>query len=494
MNKALLAMRHIQKYFPGVHALDDCCLELASGEVMALIGENGAGKSTLMKILTGIYEMDSGEILLEGKNVQFHSPIEAQAHGVYIIHQELNLMGDLTVAENIYIGREPMRGFMIDQRKLLRMAQDLLHRLHMNIPADEKVKKLSIAQQQMVEVAKALSNDQIKLLIMDEPTASLTDVEIRELFTFIRQLKAQGVGIIYISHRMEELGQIADRVTVMRDGQYVQTLPASAPVEELIRLMVGRTIYEQPKQRSSVKADAPVVLKVENLCSLDVQNVSFELRKGEILGFAGLMGSGRTETARLLCGADPKLSGSVSINGKQTNLKTPSDAVRAGIGYLSEDRKAMGLCLGLSVADNIALAIIDDHAKGGVIRRRELEAIAQSYVDKLKIKTPGVSNPVLSLSGGNQQKSVLARWLARNCDVLIIDEPTRGIDVGAKSEIYALMAELAAQGKAIIMISSDLPELLRMSDRVLVMSEGKVSGILPIEEATQEKIMTLATM
>ena len=491
----MLEMSGIQKYFPGVHALDNCQFNLKAGEVHALIGENGAGKSTLMKILSGVYIKDGGTVTLDGKEINVRSTLEAQHLGISIIHQEINLMQDLTVSENIYIGREPMTGFMLNKRAQDEQTNRLLDSLHLSdIRAGTRVRTLTVAKQQMVEIAKALSFDNTRILIMDEPTAALTESEIEDLFTFIRMLKKKGVGIIYISHRMEELKIIADRVTVMRDGQYVGTRDmADVELSEIISMMVGRVIYEEPKTKSSVPEDAPVVLEVKNLCSPAVKDVSFKLKKGEILGLSGLMGAGRTETARLICGADPRTSGEIFVKGKLVHIETPNDAVKAGIGYLSEDRKRFGLCLGLSVADNVALPNLETHVTGPVVNDGKIQATTSKYIDRIRIKTPGTRTKARSLSGGNQQKVVLAKWLERDCDILIFDEPTRGIDVGAKSEIYRLMNDLVQQGKSIIMISSEMPELLRMSDRIVVMCEGVKTGELPIEEASQEKIMTLAT-
>ena len=495
MAGAMLEMRGIQKYFPGVHALDDCQFELRAGEVHALIGENGAGKSTLMKILSGVYAKDGGTVTLDGKEINVRNTLEAQHLGISIIHQEINLMQDLTVGENIYIGREPMRGFMLNGREQDKQTNALLDSLHLtDIRANTRVRTLTVAKQQMVEIAKALSFANTRILIMDEPTAALTESEIEDLFRFIGLLKAKGVGIVYISHRMEELKIIADRVTVMRDGKYVGTENMTdVSLDDIINMMVGRTIYEEPKTKSAVPEGAPVVLEVKDLISPAVKKVSFSLRKGEILGLSGLMGAGRTEVARLICGADPLSGGEIFVNGKKVRIKTPSDAVHHGIGYLSEDRKRFGLCLGLSVADNVALPNIDEFTHSGVISDREIDKCTEKYIDVINIKTPGTRALARGLSGGNQQKVVLAKWLERNCDILIFDEPTRGIDVGAKSEIYKLMNDLVRQGKSIIMISSEMPELLRMSDRIVVMCEGVKTGELSIEEATQEKIMTLAT-
>ncbi len=491
--EVLANMTGIQKYFPGVHALNDVRFELRAGEVHALVGENGAGKSTLMKVLTGIYQKDGGEIQVMGKPVQISNIKDAQDLGISIVHQELNLLKDLTVAENIFIGREDMNGFLLDKKAQNKRAQDHLDALNINLVATQNVGKMTVAKQQMVEIAKALSYENTRILILDEPTAPLSDIEIEELFTFIRDLRSRGVGIIYISHRMGELKQISDRITVMRDGQYVATVEtAQTAMDDIVRMMVGRIIYEQPKTQSMVPEGAPVVLQIKNLCSREVKDVSFELRKGEILGLAGLVGAGRTEVCRLICGADKRDSGEIFVEGKLTSVLTPADAVEAGIGYLSEDRKRFGLCLGLSVANNIALTRLDSFTKGVAIDDRRIKSTALEYKERVDIRTPTVETLVRSLSGGNQQKVVLSKWLVRDCDVLIFDEPTRGIDVGAKNEIYKLMHSLIEQGKSIIMISSEMPELLRMSDRIVVMCEGVKTGELSIEEATQEKIMALA--
>ena len=495
MGEIILKMQGIQKYFPGVHALDDAQLEIRSGEVMGLIGENGAGKSTLMKILTGIYPKDGGTIEYFGEQIEINGPKDAQNRGICIVHQELNLMQHLTVADNIFIGRESVKGLFLDKADQNRRTQELLDRLHLTIDPKAEVRTLSVAKQQMVEIAKALSYNDTKILILDEPSAVLTDTEIDDLFTFVNQLKETGVGIIYISHRMDELKRITDRITVMRDGQYVGIREtAVTEIAEIVRMMVGRTIYEEPKTCSAVPADAPVILECEHLNSWQVKDVSFKLKKGEILGFSGLMGAGRTETMRLLCGADPMDSGVIKINGKQVKIKSPKDAVELGIGYLSEDRKRYGLCLNLSITDNTIMTSINKLFKGPFVNEAKADKASEEYIEKIRTKTPSTKTKVGSLSGGNQQKVVISKWLLRDCDILIFDEPTRGIDVGAKSEIYKLMNQLAQEGKSIIMISSDMPELLRMSDRVVVMCEGRVTGELDISEATQENIMTFATM
>ncbi|MGN0308699.1 MAG: sugar ABC transporter ATP-binding protein [Lachnospiraceae bacterium] len=494
MGEVILTMKDIDKSFPGVHALDHVDLEVRKGEVLALMGENGAGKSTLMKVLTGIYKKDSGSITFEGKEVEFDNPRAAQEAGIVIVHQELNMLNHLTVAQNIFIGREIMKGKIIDDARMNQESRKLFERLNINIDPAETMGNLTVGKQQMCEIAKAISHD-AKVIIFDEPSAALTEAEIEELFKIIRDLRDKGLGIVYISHRMDEIKVITDRVTVMRDGTYVGTLiTKDCTKDDIINMMVGRVIYEDPKTESKVPQDAPVVLKVEHLnAGKMVRDVSFELRKGEILGFSGLMGAGRTETARALFGADPKESGDIYINGKKIEIKSPEDAVKNGIGYLSEDRKRYGIVVGKTVAENTTMASMKDFMKGIFINRKKEDEVAWEYVRSLKTKTPSVDTEVVNLSGGNQQKVVIAKWLTRNCDILIFDEPTRGIDVGAKSEIYTLMNELVAQGKSIIMISSEMTEILRMSDRIVIMCEGRKTGELDISEATQENIMHMAT-
>jgi len=495
MGDLILTMKGIDKTFPGVHALNNVDFELYKGEVHALMGENGAGKSTLMKVLTGIYKKDKGTITYEGKVVEFSNPREAQQAGIVMVHQELNFLGHLTVAQNIFIGREYMKGRRIDDARMIEEAAKLFQRMRINIDPTEKMSNLTVGKQQMCEIAKAISHD-AKIIIFDEPTAALTETEVEELFEIIRELKKKDIGIIYITHRMDEIKVITDRVSVMRDGAYVGTLISKDSTKnDIINMMVGRVIYEEPKTESKVPKDAPVVLKVENLnAGRFVQNVSFELRKGEILGFAGLMGSGRTETARAIFGADPKESGDIYVNGVKVEINSPQDAVRHGIGYLSEDRKRYGIVVQRTVSENSTMACLENFMNGIFINKKKENKETEKYVESLAIKTPSVDQMVIDLSGGNQQKVVLTKWLIKNCDILIFDEPTRGIDVGAKSDIYKLMNVLVKEGKSIIMISSELPEILRMSDRIVVMCEGRKSGELSIEEATQEKIMHLATM
>lgn len=494
MGEVILTMQDIDKSFPGVHALDHVNLEVRRGEVHALMGENGAGKSTLMKVLTGIYTKDSGTITYEGREVSFKNAREAQNAGIVIVHQELNMLNHLTVAQNIFIGREFKKGPFIDDRKMNEEAAKLFQRLNIDIDPTETMGNLTVGKQQMCEIVKAISHE-AKVIIFDEPSAALTETEIDELFKIIRDLRERQLGIIYISHRMDEIKVITDRVTVMRDGTYVGTLiTKDCTKNDIINMMVGRVIYEDPKTQSAVPADAPVVLKVENLnAGRMVQNINFELRKGEILGFSGLMGAGRTETARAIFGADPKESGDIYINGQKVVINTPQDAVKNGIGYLSEDRKRYGIVVQKPISENTTLACLENYLSGLFINKSEENKTAQHYVDSLATKTPGVDQLVVNLSGGNQQKVVIAKWLARDCDILIFDEPTRGIDVGAKNEIYKLMNALAAEGKSIIMISSEMTEILRMSDRIVVMCEGKITGEIGIENATQENIMNLAT-
>ena len=492
MAAQILNMTGISKSFPGVKALKKVKFDLNEGEIHALMGENGAGKSTLMKILTGIYTRDEGEIVYKGEPIHFKNTREAQAAGICIIHQELQMMTHLTVAQNIFIGREKMHGIFLDEKSINDMSKELLDKLGLDIDPKEKVANLTVGKQQMVEIAKAISFHS-KVLVLDEPTAALTDTEIDALFKVMRDLRAQGVGMIYISHRMDEIRKITDRVTVMRDGEYVGTLITDQCTEaDIVKMMVGRTIFEQPKTQSNCPPDAPVVREVEGMnAGRMVRNVSFNLRKGEILAFAGLMGAGRTETARALFGADPKTSGKIRVNGKEITINSPGDAVNAGIGYLSEDRKHYGLALGLNVAENSVMANYEGFSGKLFMKQREINDAAEKYVEKLGTKTPSIKQKVLNLSGGNQQKVVIAKWLIRDSEILVFDEPTRGIDVGAKSEIYKLIYELAEEGKSIIVISSELPEVMRLADRIYVMCEGQITGELPAG-ASQEDIMSLA--
>ncbi|MCB2136149.1 MAG: sugar ABC transporter ATP-binding protein [Rhodobacteraceae bacterium] len=488
-------MSAVEKSFPGVRALDSVRFDLFPGEVHALMGENGAGKSTLMKILTGVYQPDGGEIRIDGKRVTVPDPQTAQSLGISIIHQELFLMNELTVAQNIFIGREPRKGLgvFVDEDRMIRGAAEIFRRMKVAIDPRTEVGQLTVARQQLVEIAKALSYD-ARVLIMDEPTSALNETEVEHLFSVIDDLKSHGVGVVYITHKMDEVKRIADRVTVMRDGQYIDTLPAAdTPMSTIIQMMVGRDLADQHRAEGQGSDDE--VLKVVGLNRGSIiRDVSFSLRKGEILGFAGLMGAGRTEVARAIFGADPIDSGDIHVHGQKRRIRSPSDAVAQGIAYLSEDRKHFGLVTGMSVRDNITMASWKRFTSGNVFMRDgSLREAARQYVGKLKVKTPSVNQETRLLSGGNQQKVVIAKWLLRDCDILIFDEPTRGIDVGAKAEIYRLLEGLAAQGKAIIVISSELPEILRLSHRIAVMCEGRITGELDGRTATQEEIMTLAT-
>lgn len=491
----LVAITGLTKSFPGVRALNKVHFELVPGEVHALMGENGAGKSTLMKILAGIYAKDEGEIRIDGAPVDIPSPRAAQDLGIGIIHQELNLMNDLTAAQNIFIGREPRRagGLLLDEEALNRDAAAIFARMNLRLDPRAEVGELTVAKQQMVEIAKALSF-RSRVLIMDEPTAALNNAEIAELFRIIRQLKAEGVGIVYISHKMDELKAISDRVTVMRDGATIGTVPtAETSMDTIIAMMVGRSLTET-KEAVPVEAAGETVLEVRHLCRGDaIRDVSFSLRKGEILGFAGLMGAGRTEVARAIFGADPIDSGEILVRGRPVTIRSPRDAVRLGIGYLSEDRKRFGLATGMDVAANMVMPCLSRFLSFGFLKSRAIRETARSYIARLQIRTPSEAQEVRLLSGGNQQKIVIAKWLARDCEILFFDEPTRGIDVGAKNEIYKLLNSLAAQGRAVVMISSELPEILRMSHRIAVMCEGRLTGELPGEGTTQEDIMRLAT-
>ena len=495
--ETLVSLRGLCKSFAGVQALDKVAFDLRAGEVHALMGENGAGKSTLMKVLAGIHACDAGEVEIEGRPVVIDSPRHAQALGIGIVHQELNLMRHLSVAQNIFIGREPRRGLglFLDEERLNADARRLFERLNLELDPRTPVGDLTVARQQMVEIAKALSFDS-KVLIMDEPTAALNAQEVADLFRVVRQLREQGVGIVYISHRMDELQQIADRVTVMRDGRTIATVAMQdTSTTAIIHMMVGRALEENLRGAPPETARNEVALEVRGLRrGSAIRDVSFSVRKGEILGFAGLMGAGRTEVARAVFGADPVDGGEILVHGRPVRIRTPRDAVANGLGYLSEDRKQFGLATAMDVQANIAMTRLSDFLRlGAFVDAPAIAAMADRYVRQLGIRTPSVAQPVKLLSGGNQQKVVIAKWLLRDCDILFFDEPTRGIDVGAKAEIHKLIDALAAQGKAIVVISSELPEILRLSHRVMVMCEGRVTGEQAAHEATQESIMQLAT-
>ena len=492
----LLDLKGMSKTFPGVKALSNVNLDLRAGEVLGLCGENGAGKSTLMKVLTGIYQPDpGGEIWIKGEKVHVTGINHARDLGLAIIHQELNIVPDLTVAQNLYLGRPgSTRAGIVNDKKLNKDAQELFHHLKMDINPKAYCRDLSVARLQMVEIARALSYN-ADILIMDEPTAALTIEETDALFDLIHDFVTPSTGLIYISHRMPEIKQITDRVVVLRDGEYVGTVnTAEVEMQEIISMMVGRKLKSDVRPATKPQTDE-TVLEVKNLSTKNlIKNVSFDVKKGEIFGFAGLMGAGRTEVARCVFGADPRTEGDIYVHGKKVRITNAKDGVTNGIGYLSEDRKRFGILLDADVKANVTLADMKDYAKAGFVDDRKIRRTALDYVDKLRIRTPSINQTLLNLSGGNQQKVVIAKWLVRDSDVLIFDEPTRGIDVGAKEEIYQLLENLAAQGKAIVVISSELPEVLRLSNRIAVMAQGRIIGILDNEEATQEKIMELATV
>jgi len=489
----LLEMRGIVKTFPGVRALDGVSLELHHGEVLALTGENGAGKSTLMKVLSGVHQPDAGEILINGRERHFHRPAESQQAGISIIYQELDLIPQLSVAENLFLGRERTHrlGFL-DSGDEARETTAQLSKLGVSLDPHAKVESLTVAEQQFVEIAKALAVD-ARIVVMDEPTAALSQREVQRLFEVIDGLRSRGIGVVYISHRMDEVERVADRVTVLRDGAHIGDLEAGhLDREKIIHMMVGRSLdAEFPKLKAPL---GEVLLKVEHLQRPPkVRDISFELRRGEVLGITGLIGAGRTETARVIFGADRPTGGQIYVRGRPVEIRSPRDAVRLGICLLTEDRKNQGLVLGRSVRENFGLPNLDRLRRGAFIDEVQEKRRFESFRESLSIRLPSSETPASSLSGGNQQKVVLAKWLERQTDIVIFDEPTRGIDVGAKVEIYQLVNRLAAEGKAILMISSELPEILGMSDRVLVMHEGQIAGELPDpQSASQEDILSLA--
>jgi ABC-type sugar transport system ATPase subunit len=501
---ALLWMEHVSKHFPGVQALDDVSLHVSAGEVLGLIGQNGAGKSTLMKILSGVYSIDAGTIYLEGEPVQIHGPHHAQELGISIIYQELNLMANLSVMENVFVGRQPGPRFFFSRAATEEATQKILDRLKVTIKPTSIVRSLSVAEQQMVEIAKAISRE-VKVIIMDEPTSSLSESEVKTLFGVIEELKQNGIGVIFISHRLEEVLQICDRVTVLRDGKHVgDTEVATATKEDLIRMMVGRsleTFFHEEEADGGETAD--VVLEVRHLSrvgnAIDPQaevlkDVSFELHRGEILGLGGLVGAGRTELVRSIFGADPRISGEILIEGEPVEISSPQDAIRLGIGLMPEDRKGQGLILAQALRNNMTLANLKELSSLGFVRRGDERSLVDEYIRRFEIRTPSQEQRIVNLSGGNQQKVVISKWLMVKPRILIMDEPTRGIDVGAKSDIYDLMRQLAASGISIIMISSEFPELLAMSDRIVCLTEGRVTGVLERREASVESLMHLCTL
>jgi len=493
MSEPILRMSNISKNFAGVHALRGVDFDLYPGEVHAILGENGAGKSTLIKVITGVHQPNGGEIYLNGQQAHFADPRETRQHGIAAIYQEPSLFPDLDIAENIFVGRQPMQaGGRVAWGQMYRQASELLDSLGVQLNPKTKARDLSVAQQQMVEIARALSVN-AKILIMDEPTSSLTLAEVEDLFRIVRQLRQTGTAIVFISHRLEDLFELADRVTVLRDGSYVGTrFIEGVTTEELIQMMVGRTLADLfPKQE--VEA-GEIILQIDGLGREGVfADVSFELRKGEILGMAGLVGAGRTDVARAVFGISPATAGTIAVDGQRVSITSPQQAMKLGLAYVPEDRQHHGLVLPMNISHNITLPILSEFVKGGwVDNEDELEAAGQA-ASQMEVKAASIWQKARELSGGNQQKVVLAKWLATHPRILILDEPTRGIDVGTKAAVHGLMSELAAQGMAILMISSELPEILGMSDRILVMREGRVTAHFERAEANQEKIMLAAT-
>lgn len=487
----ILELKHISKQYTGVKALDDVSISFRRGEVHALMGENGAGKSTLIKTLSGAIQPNDGEIVFEGTTYTHMEPHQAMELGIHVIYQEFNMMPELSVAENIFMGQQLGGGVLFNKSITEERAQKILDGMHVKINAKETVKNLSVANMQLVEIAKALTRD-VKVLVMDEPTAPLTDAEVETLFEIVQMLKSKGVTIIYISHRIAEVFQISDRVSVLRDGKFIKTVMTNeVDRDELIRLMVGREVSDTYPKRDF--APGEVVLELRDVCGNGVENVSFAVRSGEIFGLSGLVGAGRTETMRMIFGADPLDSGEVLLNGQPVHPKHPAEAVKLGIGLIPEDRKQQGLLLDLPIFTNISMATMRDISHFTVVNSRAEKENVNRLVEAVTIKTPSIAQLVRNLSGGNQQKVVLAKWLAANCKVLIFDEPTRGIDVGARHEIYKLMNELCRQGIAIVMISSDMEEILGMSDRIMVLCEGHQAGILEREAFSQETILSLAS-
>ncbi|KGP90254.1 D-ribose transporter ATP-binding protein [Pontibacillus chungwhensis BH030062] len=488
-----ISMENIHKAFGTNQVLEGVDMEIKHGEVHALMGENGAGKSTLMKILTGLHQKDEGTVTIDGEEKTFANPKEAEQFGIAFIHQELNVWPDLTVLENLFINKEPVTKFgLIQTKKMKAIASEQFEKLAVSIPLHKEAGQCSVGEQQMIEIAKALMTD-AKVIIMDEPSAALTDREIEKLFDVIRSLKASGVSIVYISHRMEEIFTICDRITVMRDGQTVDTTPIpETSFDDVVRKMVGRELTDRFPERTPDPGEA--VLEVKGLGRKGVfQDVNFNARAGEIVGVAGLMGAGRTEIMRTLFGLDGKYDGEIFVNGQKVDVKNPSQAVKLGLGFITEDRKGEGLVLDFPIKDNIALPSLRSFTKNSLIQEKEEQEFVEMLIKRLTVKTESSSTEAKNLSGGNQQKVVIAKWIGIGPKVLILDEPTRGVDVGAKREIYQLMNELTDRGVAIIMVSSELPEVLGMSDRVLVVHEGTIAGELHRDEADQEKIMTLAT-
>ncbi len=489
MSQLVLELNGISKSFPGVKALDGMQLKIFAGEVHALMGENGAGKSTLMNIINGSYQKDSGEIRIDGAPVEIHSIRDAAALGISMIHQELNYVPALSVADNIFLGKEFVQGQWLKKQKMLTFTKDLLDEMEIQLNPTSKMCDLSVSQQQMVEIARAVSNN-ARVLIMDEPTSAITSEEVRVLFKIIEKLREKGVAIIYITHKMDEVFQIADRVTVMRDGCYINSLPREQVTEsELISMMVGRKIGDMFPKSNTPTQEA--LFQVEHLSGGRFTDISFTLNRGEILGVAGLMGAGRTEIMRAIFGLDPLNDGTIRLKGKQLHIRNSRDALNQGIGYVSEDRRSVGLVLGMTVRENITMSNLRSYCRHGWIRSREEKRVAEAQIHEFAIKTPSAEQIAANLSGGNQQKIVLAKTLLCLPEVIILDEPTRGIDVGAKAEIHKMISELAQQGKGVILISSEMPEILGMSDRIVVIHEGKKKGELLRKDASQQAIMEM---
>lgn len=488
----IISIKNVNKSFPGVKALDNACFELRRGEVHALLGENGAGKSTLMKILTGLISKDEGEILFNGKSIEGWSIRESQKAGIAMIYQELHLVPNLTVAENVFLGKEKKKHGMVDYPRMKEETNIILSQLGVDLDPEILVKDLSIAYQQIVEITKAISL-KAKVLIMDEPTAPLTNEEVEMLFELIRKLKKSGVSIIYISHRLEELAQICDRATIFRDGKYISTLDVMGTKKsQFISLMVGRKMDQLFPAAVPVSPEAPIVLETEKLTTVKIKNISLRLKKGEILGIAGLVGSGRTEFLRALAGADPVVSGKIFIQGKEVSIKKPADAIGYKIAMVPEDRKQQGLILGMSVQDNLIYPNLSKYSKAGFLHTKKIVQSVGNTIKQLNIKTPTPGQKTIFLSGGNQQKVVVGKWLLSEPDIILFDEPTRGIDVGAKFEIYCILNELKSNGKSIIVVSSEMPELIGMADRLYIFCNGFLTGELNKSEMNEEAILRYA--
>ena len=494
MSDNILELKHITKLYPGVVALNDVSLEVRRGEILALVGENGAGKSTLIKTCSGAITPTQGEIVINGKSFTGMTPQTSEQNGIGVIYQEFNLVGDLSVAENIFLGRAIRKGMVIDLKAMERESKKILDSLNIKINPKTLVKTLSVGYQQMVEIAKAVSQN-AKLLIMDEPSAPLTSAEVEAMFAIVDKLKAGGVSIIYISHRLDEIFRLADRITILRDGQYVTTLNTDETnKDELVKHMVGRKLTEVYPKRDEICVKDEVIFEAVNVSGNGDKNISFKIHRGEVLGLGGLVGAGRTEFAELMFGMRQKTAGKFIFKGKEISPKTPKDAIELGIGLVPEDRKKEGALLGMSIRCNINMPIYQRISKGTVINENKEEEIAQTYRKEISIKTPTLDQLVKNLSGGNQQKVILAKWLAADSELLIFDEPTRGIDVGAKQEIYTLINHLVEQGKTVLMISSEMEELMGMSDRILILAEGNMTGELNKSEFNQERIMQLASI